>query len=179
MKSSDWKFLHTRACYEALLAGTETPAINSRTADLAPFWLSGSLPVTGKHSSLAASSGFPLCCGAVGFVCHCEDAISAAKGHCVAMCVANSSSGSIRPFFVRSGTAPRISGNICWEPRSSARLLQQLPWDTLRPRFRRSREKWSPARRNRFRFAQLVKADIDATGIPQYGLEWTAREDHV
>jgi hypothetical protein len=35
------------------------------------------------------------------------------------------------------------------------------------------------ARRNRYLLSQSVETNTDATGIPQYGLEWTAREEHV
>jgi hypothetical protein len=35
------------------------------------------------------------------------------------------------------------------------------------------------APRNCYLLTQSVKAEFDPTGIPQDGLEWMAREDHV
>ena len=35
------------------------------------------------------------------------------------------------------------------------------------------------APRNYLLLTQSVKTEFDPTGIPQEGLEWTAREDHV
>ena len=92
-----------------------------RTVDLALCWLPASLPVTDKHSSLAAFLRFHRSSGAGGSMCHCAGATSTTTGHCAATCVASSSSGSIQPPSIRSGTARGISGNICWEQRSRSR----------------------------------------------------------
>ncbi len=43
----------------------------------------------------------------------------------------------------------------------------------------RSQEWRFVARRNCNLLSQSVETNIDATRIPQYGLEWTAREEHV
>ena len=92
-----------------------------RMVDLALFSLPASLPVTEKHSLPAASSRFHRISGAGGSMCHCADVISTMTGHCAAMCVASSSSGSIQPPSIHSGTAHGTSGSICWEPRSRSR----------------------------------------------------------
>jgi hypothetical protein len=42
-----------------------------------------------------------------------------------------------------------------------------------------AQERRSAARRNCNLLSQSVETNIDATGIPQDGLEWTAREEHV
>jgi hypothetical protein len=42
-----------------------------------------------------------------------------------------------------------------------------------------AQERRFAARRNCNLLSQSVETNIDATGIPQYGLEWTAREEHV
>jgi hypothetical protein len=42
-----------------------------------------------------------------------------------------------------------------------------------------ARERRFAARRNCYLLPQSAETNIDATGIPQYGLEWTAREEHV
>ena len=118
-----------------------------RTVDLALFSLPASLPVTDKHSLLAASWRFHPSSGDGGSMCHCADVISTMTGHSAATCGASWSSGSTQPPCIHSGTAPGISGSICWEPRSrskarsyraanTANVVEQwelVTWETALP----------------------------------------------
>ncbi len=109
-----------RACYDALLADPEAPAVF-------PYGGFGSLLVAGEPSRdgetffAAASSRFHPISGAGASVCRCADVISTMTGHCAATCAASSSSGSTQPPSIHSGIAPGISGSICWEPKSRSR----------------------------------------------------------
>jgi len=60
-------------------------------------------------------------------------------------------------------------------------LFRQLPPNRQRSgqRARVSYGSRGPLRRNRIMPSHSVKTNINATGIPQYGREWMAREDHV
>jgi hypothetical protein len=58
-------------------------------------------------------------------------------------------------------------------------LLRLLPRITLRATDPRARDREAAAPRNCYLLTQSVKAEFDPTGIPQDGLEWMAREDHV
>ena len=106
-----------RACYDALRGNPEAAA-------LFPYGGFGSLLVAGEPSRdretffLAASSRFPLSSFGGGSVYRCASAISTTTGHCAAMCVASSSSGSIRPASTPIGIARGTSGSTCWKPRS-------------------------------------------------------------
>ena len=62
----------------------------------------------------------------------------------------------------------------------AVRTFQQLPWINTQAKVPAcARERRFTARRNCYLLPQSVEANIDATGIPQYGLGWTAREGHV
>ena len=110
-----------RACYDALLADPEAPAVF-------PYGGFGSLLVAGEPSRDGAdilcpphprvftrSPASAVPCATA------QDVISTMTGHCAATCVASWSSGSTQPPCIHSGTAPGISGSICWEPRSRSR----------------------------------------------------------
>jgi len=62
----------------------------------------------------------------------------------------------------------------------AVRTFQPLPWINVQAKGPAcARERWFAERRNCHLRPQSVETNIDATGIPQYGLGWTAREEHV
>ena len=116
--------LVSQSCALAMTHSVATPRLLPYfpMEGLAPCWLLESPRATAKLSSLAVSSRFPPSSGGGGFVYHCAGAISTMTGHCAAMCVASSSSGSIRPASIPIGIAPGIGGSTCWKPRSRSQV---------------------------------------------------------
>ena len=106
----------SRACYDALLADPEAPAMFPY-GGFGSLLVSGERSVTGRHFSPIVSWCFHRNEGASDSTCRCASAISTRTGPSAATCAASSNFGSIPPSSMPFGTPLGISGNIWCRPR--------------------------------------------------------------